>query len=196
MPLRTSQTTDAVAPVPDDVLMRRLAQGDAAALRPLMERYGGKVLNMAYRIVGDRGAAEDLTQETFLRVLDQAARFRRSGGSAQPWILTIGRNLALKHLRRRALEARARPVPERASVDPSRELEQHELGERIQGALDGIDEPFRSALVLCAFEQLSYQEAAAIQSVSVKTLSSRLARARARFRDLLAPYLGGGRAEL
>jgi RNA polymerase sigma-70 factor, ECF subfamily len=180
----------------DDALMARMVEGDSGALRDLMRRHGELVLGVCYRISGERTAAEDLTQETFLRVYRGAASYV-PGRGARPWIVTIARNLALKQRRRRALEARApqhlrtQAAALRASPDPSSRAEQGELGDKIQDALAAIDEPFRSALSLCAVQGLSYEEAAATLECSVKTLSSRLARARARFRQLLSPYLRG-----
>lgn len=177
--------------------MARLAARESDALRPLMQRYGAKVLNTIYRMTGDRAAAEDLTQETFLRVFDRASTFRRGQGSAQPWILTIARNLTLKHIRRRSLEARTQHTPPGPSADPAQLAEQRELKARIEAVVAKLEEPYRSALVLCALQGLSYQEAARVCGCSPKTLSSRLARARERFRKAMAPYLtGSARAQL
>jgi len=184
----------------DDALLARMARGDAEALRPLMARHGDAVLNVAYRVSGDRAAAEDVVQETFLGAFRKAGRYR-PGESARPWLVTIARNLALKRRRRRRLEERVRAEERgrtpRPAPDPGAAAERGELAAAIERAVEQIDEPYRSALLLCSVEGLSYEDAAAAQRCRVKTLSSRLARARARFRELIAPYLRGApRAEL
>lgn len=169
----------------DDAILAALAAGGTEALRALIGRHGEAVLNFLHRMVRDRAAAEDLSQETFLRVYRHADRYV-PGGGFRGWLFAIARNLALKHLRHRSLEEKSGPRPERAG-DPA---EHAELRRAVDAAIDRIEEPFRSALVLCSIDGLSYEEAAAACSCSVKTLSSRLARARARLRSLLAPFLG------
>ncbi len=182
----------------DDLTMTALAAGSAEALRDLMARHADGVLAVAFRITRDRAVAEDLVQETFLRVFRNAGGYR-PGRSARPWITTIARNLAIKHLRRRTTEADAtseivaqagRGGPGSGGADdPSARASRAELAARIEGALAQIEEPYRSALRRCAVEGLSYDAAAAACGCTVKTLSSRLARGRARFRALMEPYL-------
>ena len=164
--------------------MLSLAGGRSDALRELIDRHGAAVLNFLYRMTGDRAAAEDLSQETFLRVFRHASRYV-AGGGFRGWLYAIARNLALNHGRDRAMEKRIEPArPTRSDA-----VERAELERAVEAAIDRIDEPFRSALVLCTLDGLSYEEAAFACDCSVKTLSSRLARARARLRELLAPFI-------
>jgi RNA polymerase sigma-70 factor (ECF subfamily) len=132
----------------------------------------------------DRATAEDLSQETFLRVFQHADRYV-AGGGFRGWLFAIARNLALHHLRHRAIERR--PVP--AALAGSDPAEEAELKRAVEVAIDRVQEPFRSAVVLCSIDGLSYEEAAVACECSVKTLSSRLARGRAQLRGLLAPFL-------
>lgn len=169
---------------PDDDLMHELASGRTEALRGLIDRHGAAVLNFLYRMTRDRGAAEDLSQETFLRVFRHAGRYV-PGGGFRGWLYAIARNLALNHGRDRAAE-RCIEATRREEGDP---VERAEFERAVDDAIDRIDEPFRSALVLCTLDGLSYEEAAAACDCSVKTISSRLARARARLRELLAAHL-------
>lgn len=179
----------------DDRLMVGLAAGDEEALRKILRRHGDGVLNFLVQLTGDRDGAEDLTQETFLRVYRHASRYV-PGGGFRAWIYTIARHLAHNHGRDHALRMEREPAtpPPR----PSREgRESPELQRAIDQAIDGVREPFRSALILCVLQGLSYEEAAAVSGCSVKTLSTRLVRGRERFRELIAPYLSnGGRVRL
>ncbi len=168
----------------DDELVGALAGGRSGALGSLLERHGEAVLNFLYRLLRDRAAAEDLSQETFLRVYRHADRYV-PGGGFRGWLFAIARNLALNHLRHRALEKR----PDARPLKPSDPAEHAELQRAVEDAIDRIEEPFRSALVLCSIDGLSYEEAAVACDCSIKTLSSRLARARAQLRSLLAPFL-------
>ena len=191
MGLRTrARTEDRTLDEADDARMLRLAAGDKETLRELMECHGGVVLSFLYRMTGDRGGSEDLTQETFLRVFRNAASYR-PGQGFRPWLFTIARNLALNHRRRKGLEARTRPHPNGRALDPAAQVENGELRRKVEENLQLVEEPYRSALVLCVLQGLSYEEAAEVCGCSVKTLSSRLARGRSRFRVLMDPYLRG-----
>lgn len=184
--IETSRTTR--KPDPSDAsAMKRLSEGDPEALRPLMERHSTAVLNFLFRMTGDRGAAEDLAQETFLRLYRSAASYEPDRGF-RPWLFAIARNLAI-NLRRRRRRERHAPLPDdpgaRTAVLPG------EVHAKVAETLARIEEPYRSALTLCAVGGLSYEEAAEACGCNVKTLSSRLSRARERFRTLMGPDLSG-----
>ena len=167
----------------DDQAMIALREGRPESLRELVDRHGPVVLNFLFRMTGDRALAEDLSQETFLRVFRHASSYV-PGGGFRAWLFAIARNLAFKQGRRPA--PAPPPPPAEAALDAARH---RELQAAVSSALDRIEEPFRSALVLCSVDGVSYKEAADACGCSVKTISSRLARARARLRELLAPHL-------
>lgn len=169
---------------PDDLAMLALREGRTESLRELVDRHGPVVLNFLHRMTGDRALAEDLSQETFLRVFRHASSYV-PGGGFRAWLFAIARNLAFKH-GRRPVPVVPPPPAEPAPAEAARNLE---LQAAVSSALDRIEEPFRSALVLCSVDGVSYKEAASACGCSVKTISSRLARARARLRELLAPHL-------
>jgi RNA polymerase sigma-70 factor (ECF subfamily) len=175
----------------DDELMASLATGDAEALQGLFRRHGRDLLNFLYRLTGDRATAEDLAQESFLRVYRHASRYVQ-GNSFRAWLYAIARNLALQEKRTRALLARTRPPEACERRPPAPDGERRELLQAIQRGIEGISEPFRSALLLCVLNGLTYEEAAQACGCSVKTLSSRLARGREQFRRLVMPYLANG----
>lgn len=175
----------------DDALMLRLAEGDSEALREIIRRHGTPLAAFLRQMTGDAASADDLTQESFLRVYRNSARYV-PGGGFRAWLYTIARHLALNHLRDRHQEAAvpAAPPPMEAPLPDGGE--RGELQSMIERAIDAVPEPFRSALLLCVLHGLSYEEAAEASGCSVKTLSSRLARGRERFRELVAPYLATG----
>lgn len=174
----------------DDALMVRLAAGESEALREIIRRHGSPLAAFLRQMTGDAASADDLAQEAFLRVYRNSARYV-PGGGFRAWLYTIARHLALNHLRDRHQETPAVAVPVAEAPAPDGG-ERGELQSMIERAIDAVPEPFRSALLLCVLHGLSYEEAAEASGCSVKTLSSRLARGRERFRELVAPYLATG----
>ena len=173
------------APTADEALIHRLQDGDPSALDALMDRHAAAVINFCANYTGDRAWAEDIAQETFVTVYRKAQSFR-SGARALPWIFTIARNRCIDFMRRRG---RALPEPPLPDDDPSEGAVAEERDHSVRLALRAMAKKFPLPLVLCEIEEMSYDDAARVVGCSVKTLSSRLARARGKFREAL-----GGRA--
>jgi RNA polymerase sigma-70 factor (ECF subfamily) len=170
----------------------------------VVERYYDKVLNLAFRLMGDREEAHDLTQEVFIHAFQAYDRFR---GEAEvfTWLYRITVNLAknrYKQLQREREhrweileetdeeEEETEPFEwEDTKLSPETLLEQKELAEAIQRAIDELPEDQRVTLVLRDIEGLSYQEIARIQGCSVEAVKSRLFRARSALRKKLKPFL-------
>src|SRR6476469_10492732 len=89
----------------DEDLMPLVERKDATAFEIVYDRHGGAAYSLAYRIVGDRGAAEEVTQEAFISIWRSGARFDRTRASVRSWILSILRNRASDALRSRASKA-------------------------------------------------------------------------------------------
>lgn len=177
----TSRQASAIAAEPtDEELAQDLARGRVSALDALMSRHARAVATLLDRTLRDRSWADDLAQETFARVFRRAATFR-PGERFRPWLYSIALNLARDQNRRWALwrlfMKRSRPV-EGAPAPPD-----SERAREVREALSELAPRFREALVLCELDGLSYEEAAQAAGTSPKTISSRLARARAKFRD-------------
>jgi RNA polymerase sigma-70 factor (ECF subfamily) len=177
-------------PATDAALLRRATAGDALAFEALVERWGDRVHGFLAHLLRDHGAADDVAQETFVRVFERASTFDPRQAFAV-WLLRIARNLAIDRLRRTALEravaakAAAAASPYAREREPPEALVEHEFGERFRAALAELAEPFRTAFVLREFEGLSYEEIGAITDVSPKTVSTRLCRAREQLRAAL-----------
>src|SRR3954469_7043464 len=97
--------TDALQRLADEDLMPLVERNDAGAFELVYDRHGGAAYSLAYRIVGDRGTAEDVTQEAFLSVWRSGARYDRTRGSVRTWLLGVVRNRAIDALRRQATRA-------------------------------------------------------------------------------------------
>jgi RNA polymerase sigma-70 factor (ECF subfamily) len=166
-----------LAPAPsDDELMTQLASGSASALDELIARHRPRLVRLGVRALGDRARAEDVAQETFLRVLRHAPSYRPRGQFAA-WLLTIASRLCLNATRDRDRRAElpldSAPHPASPS-SPERSLELREL----RGALAKLRPRYRLALVLKAVEGLSYREIAAILDCSEADVANAVFRAR------------------
>lgn len=176
----------------DPAVLRRAQGGDPGAFRQVYEHCADGAYRFLHRMLGDRAAAEDALQETFLRVLGALPRFDPRGPAPlQTWVLTIARRTALSR-ERAGQRARQRDqvvfeaAP--AQVPPD---EAGELRRALEAALAALPAEQRSVFVLCEGEALSYEEIAVIEGVDLGTVKSRLHRARqalqAQLRDRFTP---------
>jgi RNA polymerase sigma factor (sigma-70 family) len=174
--------------------IRAAQQGDVSAFNQLVERYQTLAYNVAYRTLGHAEDAADATQEGFFSAFRALADFR--GGSFKSWLLRIVVN-ACYDTRRRAqrrpstsMDAMVEdydeaPWPDPHAEDPEGTALSHEALANITAALQQLPEEQRMAIVLVDVQGLSYEEAADVLSCAIGTIRSRLARGRARVRELL-----------
>jgi RNA polymerase sigma-70 factor (ECF subfamily) len=168
----------------DDELLRRMIAGDAAAFTALYRRRQGGVYRYALQMSGNVVVAEEVTQDTFLTLLEEGARFDPSKGTVASFLYGIARNLALrtfeKAKRWSALEDEdVAALPELSASDPLRGLTRRETIEAVRKAIASLPEVYREVIVLCDLEDLSYEEAARVLDCALGTVRSRLHRARA-----------------
>ena len=175
------------------------ATGDKAAMPSwdeLVRQHADRVYRLAYRLSGNQHDAEDLTQETFIRVFRSVQNYQP--GTFEGWLHRITTNLFLDMVRRRA-RIRMEALPEdydRVPADePNPEQIYHEsrLGPDLQAALDSLPPEFRAAVVLCDIEGLSYEEIGATLGVKLGTVRSRIHRGRQALRDYLAAHSEGAK---
>ena len=173
----------------EEELLRRCARGDAAAYRELVERIEKPLINFILRFVGEQHVAEDLFQETFVRVVKTLGDFRPEA-SLSTWIHTIARNLSLDWLkakrrhRETALDAvtseeRGRVIYfkdmlKTGSASPDVRAESTEDERRVSEALGALSPIKREALVLRMYAGLQYSEIARIQNAPVGTVKFRI----------------------
>jgi len=186
----------------DAELIRRCARGEEAAYRELVGRLEKPLVAFIRRYVGEESLAEDLFQETFVRVVRTLGTFRPEA-SLTTWIFTIARNLCLDHLKAKKRhrevsmdagsaggddqgvdfrEALRSPGPE-----PGTLAEGHEDGARLRAAMAELAEPKREALILRVFSGLSYAEIARITDAPVGTVKFRVHDAVQELAKKLAP---------
>jgi RNA polymerase sigma-70 factor (ECF subfamily) len=178
-------------PGEDTELMRRVQNGDEAALGVLMQRWERPVKAVIARLVLNTREAEDLAQETFVRVWQQRAKFN-SALSFRPWIFSIAVNLARNRLRwwRSRPEVALEEWTDTTGDDRSgaKSLEQRERATAVRDAIATLPAAMREAIVLSEYEQLSHAEIAAAVGATPKAVENRVARARERLRGILARW--------
>ncbi|GED97394.1 RNA polymerase sigma factor SigE [Gordonia crocea] len=167
------------------------ATGDAALMpswEELVAEHADRVYRLAFRLSGNQHDAEDLTQETFIRVFRSLSSYQP--GTFEGWLHRITTNLFLDMVRRRA-KIRMEALPEDYdrvpgdTPDPQQIYADANLDPVLQAALDRLAPEFRAAVVLCDIEGLSYEEIAATLDVKLGTVRSRIHRGRQSIRDYL-----------
>lgn len=179
-------------------LVRRSQEGDQQAFRVLVERYEGRVYNLACSILGDREIARDAAQTSFIRAHQALPRFRADSGF-YTWLYRIAVNVCLnaaqKEKRRKdstsldtlldSGQFSTEHLWERRT--PAGDFERLRLQETIQEVLNLLSSDHRLVIVLKDIEGMSQEEISSTLNCSVGTVKSRLSRARAHLRDLLRP---------
>jgi len=174
----------------------RVSEQDEAALGQLYDRYQHAIYSLCLRVTHDAGAAEEVTQEVFVRLWRSAASFEPGRGRVSTWLLRIAHNLALNEVRRRqsrpviasdadwAAEG-ARLVDNHQGDDPEMALWLQERAEAIRRALERLPEPQRQAILLAFYGGLSQAEIAAALGDPLGTVKSRIRVGMQRLRETL-----------
>jgi RNA polymerase sigma-70 factor, ECF subfamily len=168
-------------------IARGLRRRDPDLLDRLIEQYQHRLLRYLVSLTADRAIAEDLFQETWMRVLERGHQYD-GRHEFSTWLYTIARNLAIDHLRRKRpvvsldalLDAEDSALPyEPASAEPSAldTVAQHEVAERVTAAMSGLPIEYRETVVLRFQEGLGLEEIAALTKLPLGTVKSRLYRA-------------------
>jgi RNA polymerase sigma-70 factor, ECF subfamily len=192
---------------PDVRLMLQVRSGSAVAFEELVQRYQNRLLTILEHLVGNREQAEDLAQETFLRVFRARERYE-PGAKFSTWLFTIANNVASNALRSRSRRKEV-GVPESngdqsgamqldqlakaaSGLQPTRNLDKMEQAEMVRHAVAALSERQRMALLLAKFEGMSYQDIADSMDLSVQAIKSLLSRARVNLKEVLTPYVEQG----
>ncbi len=190
---------------PDVRLMLRVRDDDAGAFETLVRNYQSRVERLMRQIAPDASAAEDLTQDVFLRIFRSRKRYE-PGAKFSTWLFTIAGNVARNAHRSASrrheyaetdsphlangdasgLYGVTQLAVERSALMPARRMEADEQIARVQAAVERLPERQRVAMVLSRFEHLSYQEIADSMGLTTKAVKSLLSRARVSLRDALA----------
>jgi len=185
--------TDALEPA-DEHLVSLSKDGNLDAFNSLVERYQGAVFNLCWRLIGERGAAEDATQEAFISAYRSISRF--DGGNFRSWLFRIAANQSKDELRRRGRrpaeslhateDGQDQPFDVRDTSETAPEyLERMAVGASIGQALLALPFDQRQAVLLSDLHGYHYEEIARITGSNVGTVKSRIHRGRERLRALL-----------
>ena len=173
--------------IDDAALMSRLAAGEMSALGTLVHRHQGRVLEIAYRTLGKWDLAEDVAQDTFLRV-HRAARDYQPKARFTTWLYRIVVNLCLDEKRRRARSGTSLEdvTPEGQTESECDVAEKKEIAQLVRAAVNGLPERQRVALVLHRYEGLSHGQIAEVTGWTSSAVESLLVRAYANLREKLS----------
>lgn len=176
---------------PDIAAMLRLREGQDTALNEIMERWQRPLTSFLYRQLGNEQEALDLAQETFVRVFENRHRYKPAG-KFSTWLFTIANNLCRNFFRWRsrhptiALEGEdGAPLditPDTAET-PVDSAESSELAAAVRSHIQRLPEHLRTALLLSEYEEMSYQDIAAVVGCSAKAVETRIYRAKALLRE-------------
>ena len=177
----------------DEDLMPLVERKDPAAFEIVYDRHGGPAYSLAYRIVGDRLVAEEVTQEAFLSVWRSGARFDRARGSVRTWLLGVVRNRAIDVLRREAgraptvsLELETVPEQESRFEPTDAEALRRAAGREVRGALAALPDDQVKVVQLAYFGGLSHSEIAEVLGMPLGTVKGRMRLAMEKMRATLA----------
>jgi RNA polymerase sigma-70 factor (ECF subfamily) len=190
----------------DGPLIERSVKGDYAATERLILKYQQRIYNVVLKICSDPDDAAELTQDTFVKVLENLDRFE-GRSSFYTWLFRIAVNLTLNYRQRNArlalrsldsdyeaYDSQAKQtlkefLSDDSAPDPAAIVQKKELHEIVLGALGNLDEPQKAVLVLRDFEGMSYARIAEVLGIEIGTVRSRLSRARTKLRDMLEAIL-------
>ncbi len=158
----------------DEVLLRRVGNGDQQAMAEIFDRYGRLVYSVALRVLGDTGHAEDVLQDVFFKVWREPQTFLKDRGPLGAWLAVVARNRAIDALRRRKPSDSVENVVLTSRTNIAAEIERDTLIEKIRGAMKILPQEQRLSMELAYFEGLSHSEIAAKTGDPLGTVKTRI----------------------
>ncbi len=205
--IRSRQVSNMRVSINDDVLIEQYRNGDSEAMERLVLKYQNRIYNVILKICADPDDAAELTQETFVKVIENLNKFEGRSGF-YTWTFRIAVNLTLNYCQRnsklafRSLDAEQQQqddsqvkqvlkdfLSDDSSPDPAAEVQSKELYRIAARTLMGLDEAHRAVIVLRDIEGMSYARIAEVLNIELGTVRSRLSRARSKMRDILEDIL-------
>jgi len=205
--IRSRQVSNMHVSINDAVLIEQYRKGDSASMERLVLKYQNRIYNVILKICADPDDAAELTQETFVKIIENLDKFEGRSGF-YTWTFRIAVNLTLNYCQRnsklafRSLDAEQEQqddsqvkqalkdfLSDDSSPDPAAEAQNKELHRIAARALMGLDEAHRAVMVLRDIEGMSYARIAEVLDIELGTVRSRLSRARSKMRDILEAIL-------
>ena len=192
--------------IDDQFLVAQAQQGDAAAIAKLILRYQDRIFNVILKICGNYQDAAELTQETFVKVIEKVGTFKGQS-SFYTWLFRIAVNLTLNYCKRRGrvkfmsldqvTGANSQSgkkelisfLMDKSVSDPAELVEKKEIENILLAALERLDEKYRAIIVLRDIEDMSYEQISDALDIELGTVKSRLSRSRMRLRRVLEKIL-------
>jgi len=205
--IRVRQVSNMHVNISDAVLIDQYRKGDSAAIERLVLKYQNRIYNVILKICADPDDAAELTQETFVKIIENLDKFEGRSGF-YTWAFRIAVNLTLNYCQRNSKlafqsldadldqqdDSKVRQVlkdflSDDSSPDPAAQVQSKELYRLAAKALMGLDETHRTVIVLRDIEGMSYARIAEILDIELGTVRSRLSRARSKMRKILEAIL-------
>ncbi len=203
--IRSRQVSNMRVSINDAVLIEQYRNGDSTAMERLVLKYQNRIYNVILKICADPDDAAELTQETFVKVIENLNKFEGRSGF-YTWTFRIAVNLTLNYCQRnsrlafRSLDAEQQDddqvkqvlkdfLSDDSSPDPATDAQNKELYRIAARTLMGLDETHRAVIVLRDIEGMSYARIAEVLDIELGTVRSRLSRARSKMRDILEAIL-------
>lgn len=177
-------------PEDDAALMRAFASREPMAAERLYGRFSSRIYGLGIVMLGSDAAAQDLVQDTFVKLWRNADRYDKTRGKLETWVLLVARSLAIDALRRRVLEARSleatgRPREDDPSAGPEELAETGDMADRARRAMAGLSGEQRAALELAYFGGKTSAEVAELEGIPVGTAKTRIRSALLRLREAM-----------
>ena len=178
----------------DEILIKKFQEGDVGAYNQLVNRFKDRLLNFIYRFVNDLDLAEDLVQDTLLKLYTHKDSYQEIA-KFSTWLYTIAANLARTELRKKkrrktfSVTELSREDREfiiaSSDLDPSEDLSSQNFEKSVQRALAELPDDFKTIIILRDIQELSYDEISKIVDVPLGTVKSRINRGRVKLQQLL-----------
>lgn len=190
----------------DEQLMFRVQEGHSASFDILVERYKIRLFNYLFRLVSNRDEAEEIAQEAFVKAYIHADKYKTIA-KFSTWLYTIATNLVRNKMRSKSRKPTILSLWSKGRYDgeeekpidiidagrsPEEQMNDSELSDIINQAIEKIPDKYRTSFVLREINQLSYEEIAAVTGLKLGTVRSRINRARNCFRQIVEPILEKG----
>lgn len=175
-------------------LVRRCRAGDGAAWEEIVSTFSRRIFNLAYRFTSSVEAAEDLTQEVFVRIYKTLEQYDSKQGDLANWLMRLARNLIIddyRHRQRNPQNAYADDVDDHmfhlraVGTSAQKEIERRELCAQVQDGIDKLPPDLRTCVILRDIEELTYQEIVDVLQIPEGTVKSRINRGRIELAKIL-----------
>jgi RNA polymerase sigma-70 factor (ECF subfamily) len=175
-------------------LVRRCRAGDGTAWEEIVSTFSRRIFNLAYRFTSSIEAAEDLTQEVFVRIYKTLEQYDAKQGDLTNWLMRLARNLIIddyRHRQRNPQNSYADDVEDHTfhlraiGTSAHKEIERRELAKQVQDGIDKLPPDLRTCVILRDIEELSYQEIVDLLKIPEGTVKSRINRGRIELAKIL-----------